>query len=259
MKLKFLSLFCLSLVVFMSCEDSASEEFDDANPDAVARLIETVAVVSAQDPSENTTITVNYDANNRVSSITDGVDSSIFVYSNNELSNISGQGDNLNIEELYESPYNAFETGEVTQYDDNGNPTTITFYETEYDWSSNTDIELEYTAEITYDANPNPYFYTMQAAGIIAVLDNVELNLSMNPTSAEVIQARLLLPLNNIVSISYKDENGELVFNLAADYVYNSDNYPVSGTVTGTSYDEDFDGQPETETSIYSAQYTYRN
>ncbi|MEH1007829.1 MULTISPECIES: hypothetical protein [unclassified Winogradskyella] len=259
MNLKFLPFFCIFLLVFTNCDDSTSDEFDDANPDAVARYIETIAIVSAQDADEDTTITVNYDANDRVSSITDGIDNSIFVYDNNELTNISGQGDNLNIEELYESPYDAFETGEVMQYDDNGNPTLIKFFEYEYDYLNDTEEMVEYTAEVEYDSNPNPYFYTLQAAGIISVLDNVELNLSMNPTSPELVQARLLFPLNNITGITYKDEDGVVVFDINADYVYNSDDYPISGTLTAVSYDENYEGEQETETSIYSSSYTYRD
>jgi hypothetical protein len=257
MKSKLFPFTFLLLIIFTSCNESASDDFDDANPDAVARYIETIDVVSAQDSQENTTITVNYDGNNRVSSITDGIDSSIFVYSNNNLTNISGQGDNLNIEELYESPYNAFETGEVNEYDNNGNPKNITFFELEYDYMNDVEIEVQYTAEITYDSNPNPYFYTLDAAGVISVLDNVTFHLTMNASSNQAVQARSLLPLNNITRIVYKDEEGEVVYNISADYVYNNVNYPVSGTVTGTSYDE-YEGEIETETGIFSVTYTYR-
>ncbi|WP_212745825.1 hypothetical protein [Winogradskyella algicola] len=248
----------LFLIALFGCSESASDEFDDANPDAVARYIETISVVSAQDASENTTVTVNYDANGRVSSVTDGVDTSLFVYSNGELSNITGQGDNLNVEELYESPYDAFETGIVNQYDSNGNPVNITFYEYEYDWQTDTEDQVEYTAQITYDSNPNPYFYTLDAAGIIDAMDQVDLNFSMNVSNPEIIQARALLPLNNVSSITYRDEDGNVVYEIEADYVYNSDDYPTSATVTGTSYDEDYDGNPVSETGVFSATYTYR-
>ena len=254
--------YCLFLLIFASCSDSASDDFDGANPDAEARYIKTIAIVSAQDGEDDTTITVNYDAADRVSSVTDGTESSLFVYSNSELTNVSGSGDNLNIEELYESPYNAFETGEVTEYDDNGNPKMITFYVYDYDYMTDEETEVEYTAEITYDANPNPYFYTLKAAGVIDVLDNVGLHLTFNSSSSEVVQARLLFPVNNITAIQYRDENGGLLFELDADYVYNSVNYPVSGTVTGTYYEEEYDGEEYTlytETSIYSANYTYRD
>ncbi|QNK76719.1 hypothetical protein H7F37_11355 [Winogradskyella sp. PAMC22761] len=248
----------LLLIAFMSCSDSTSDEFDGANPDAEAKYIKTITVLSAQE-GEEATVTVNYDANDRVSSISNGTDSSVFVYNNNELTNISGDGDNLNIEELYDSPYNAFEVGEVTSYDSNGNPKTIAFSQTEYDYENNIEEEVEYTAEITYDANPNPYFYTLEAAGIIDVLDNVDLHLTMNTSSDQVVQARLLFPLNNITGIQYKDENGVLIFELDADYVYNSADYPISGTVVGTDYYENYEGEIETETSIFSANYTYRD
>jgi len=258
MNLKLTHFYCLFLLIFANCSDSTSDDFDDANPDAEARYIETITIQSAQDNEEDTTITVNYDAADRVSSVTDGVESSLFVYNNSELTNVSGDGDNFNIEELYESPYNAFEVGEVTQYDDNGNPKMITFYEYEYDYITNTETEVEYTAEITYDANPNPYYYTLRAAGIIDVLDNVGLHLTINSSSSEVVQARLLFPVNNITDIDYRDEDGELVFALDADYVYNSANYPTSGTVSGTYYEE-YEGQVDTETSIYLANFTYRD
>ena len=258
MNFKSILFYSLFLIVFISCSDSTSDEFDGANPDAEAKYIETITVLSAQD-DEEATITVNYDANDRVSSISNGTDSSIFVYNDSELTNISGDGDNLNIEELYESPYNAFEVGEVTAYDNNGNPKTIAFSQTEYDYENDINVEVEYTAEITYDANPNPYFYTLEAAGIIDVLDNVDLHLTMNTSSDQVVQARLLFPLNNITRIQYKDENGGLVFEIDADYVYNSADYPISGTVVGTDYYENYGGEVQTETSIYSANYTYRD
>lgn len=257
MNSKFLPFVLLALICLTNCSESASDEFDDTNPNAVAKYIETVSVVSAQDPSENTTITVNYDANGRVSSVTDGVDSSLFAYSDGELSAISGQGDNLNVEELYDSPYDAFETGVVNQYDANGNPTNITFYEYQYNWQTNTEEQVPYTAEVSYDAKPNPYFYTLDAAGIIDALDQVSLDFTVNMASPEIIQARALLPLNNISGIVYKDDQGEVVYEIEADYIYNSDDYPTSATVTGTSYDT-YDDEEETEISIFSATYTYR-
>lgn len=256
---KFLSsISFLFLIVLFGCSDSSSDEFDEANPDAVARYIKTISVVSAQDSDENGTITVNYDANGRVSSITDGTEASLFVYNNGNLSNVSGGGDNFNIEELYQSPYNAFETGVVNQYDNNGNPTNITFYEMEYNFNTDDYTQVEYTAEVSYDSEPNPYFYTLDAAGVIDVLDQVDLDVTVNTSSPEIIQARALFPLNNISSISYRDQGGNLVYQINADYVYNADHYPTSGTVTAITYEE-YMGETETYTNIYSTAYTYRD
>ena len=253
MKLKFLSILCLVLIATTSCDDSTSNEFMDANPDAVARYIKTITIVSAQNNEEDTTITINYDANNRVSSITDGTETSLLVYENDQLANVTEGGETMNVEDLYESPYDAFETGEVINYDNNGNPQNLRFYETEYDWETNSDVTTEYRAEIIYDAKPNPYFYTLQAAGAIHVMDNVDLNFDMNGV-ADIVQARMLFPLNNITKINYRDLDGNLLSDVTADFVYNSDNYPTSATVTGVNYD-DIEGD---ETSIYSITYTYR-
>jgi hypothetical protein len=192
--LLFISLFTLSC-----SEDSATDEFNDANGNVQVKLIESISFVSAQDSQENKNILFSYTSNGLLNTITDGIETSIFVYdNNNDLSNITGEGDNLNIEELYESPYDAFETGEVIEYDDNGNPRKIEFYEEEYDSNSNSNITKVYTAEVSYDDTHNPYFYTLEAGGIIEVLDGVQLNFSMNPQIPEIVQARLLFPLNNL-------------------------------------------------------------
>ncbi len=259
MKNTFLRLAFLALVFLSSCSDSTSDEFNNINPEAVARYIETIAMVSAQDAQENTTITVNYDGNNRVTNVTDGTETGLLVYENDDLSNVSGQGESFDIEELYQSPYDAFEVGEVLEYDNSGNPVRIKFLEYAYDWETNTEVTLDYTAIVTYDSRPNPYFYTLQAAGVIEVLDGVDLNFGMAPNAAEIVQARMLFPLNNITRIQYNDENGDPVYDVSIDYVYNSDNYPTTATVTGTSYDEDFEGNPTTTEEFYSLTYTYRS
>ncbi|WP_040280626.1 hypothetical protein [Psychroserpens damuponensis] len=254
MKIKILTIAILSLMFFTNCSDSTSEEFNDNNPDAVARYITNIDVISAQDSNENTTITINYDSANRVTSISNGEDTSLLTYENGNLSNVTDQNENLSVEELYESPYDAFETGEVINYNSDGNPENLRFFETEYDWETDSEITTEYRAEIEYDNKPNPYFYTLQAAGAIAVLDNVELNFSADINAPEIVQARLLFPSKHIKKITYKDLDGNILFDVVADFVYNSDNYPTSGSITGTEYDSE-DGD---DVSVYSVAYTYQ-
>lgn len=255
MKFNFLSILTLALVLCTACEsDSTSDEFEDMNPDAVARLISQVAIVSAQNPADNTTITVNYDANNRVTSVTDGVETNVLAYENGDLANVSGPGETLTVQDLYDdSPYNVFEEGEVLNYDANNNPQTISIFETEYDWGTEMEVTTEYTATISYDDKPNPYFYTLQAAGVIEIMDNVELNFSSEMDAPELIQARLLFPSKNVSGLTITDEDGEVVVEVVGDYVYNSDNYPTSGTLTETTYD---DGLVD-EISVISVTYTY--
>ncbi len=251
MKLKLQITLLTVLAVFMSCsEDSATEEFNQANQNASVKLITNLSVVSAQDASENQSVTINYNGNNQVANITDGVETSILVYDNDNLTNVTGEGETLNVEELYESPYDAFETGEVLQYDSNMNPVSIRFLEEEFDFVANTMSVVEYFAEIEYDATPNPFFYTLEAAGIIDVLDNVDLNFSMDVQAPEIVQARLLLPTNNIKKITYKDEDLTPIYQIVANYVYDAQNYPSTGTVTSTDLEDD-------SISVYTTTFTY--
>jgi len=100
------------LIVACSSDDSATDEFNEANGNVQVKLIESISIVSAQDSQDNKNISFSYTSDGFLNTISDGIDTSIFVYDDNDdLSNITGGDDNLNIEELYESPYEAFETG----------------------------------------------------------------------------------------------------------------------------------------------------
>ncbi len=247
MKKKYLLLSIVATSIFASCSnDSVTEEFNNANGNTVEKFIERVEFTSAQDIEENETVTINYDTNNRVSSITDGYDTSFLVYEGDDLSTISGDGDPLDIDELYQSPYDVFETGDVQEYDNNGNPIIISvFNEDDY-----TGEVTEIIATISYDSKPNPYFHTLNAAGIIDVMDGVRFNFSMTPQSTEIIRARALFPLNNISGMVFKNPEGEIVSELKIDYAYDAQDYPTSATFTT---------EQDNETNIYAATYHYKN
>ncbi|GAA0713066.1 hypothetical protein GCM10009430_04280 [Aquimarina litoralis] len=232
-----LCLLGLISILITSCDsDSVSDAFDDANGNTVKKLIERVEFNPAQIEEEDQVFTVNYDANDRVTSASSGVGSVVLMHNNEELSTITGDGDPFSLSELYQDPYEAFETGDVLEYDASGNPISVSVLEDYYEYNQTTgeyeEITEEYIGTITYDAAPNPYFYTFEAAGLIKVLDKVQLNFSMMPQSPEIVQARALFPVNNIKSITYKDEDGEVVGELKIDYVYDADNYPTSATLT---------------------------
>ncbi len=264
MKRNIILILVLALLTCCS-ENSVTEEFNNANGDGSgnnggdnsggnvpSKLITKIIGTSVQDPSENITLFVSYDANDRVSSVSSGDEASVLVYNNGSLSTVTSSGGTpFNVEDLFASPYDAFEIGQVLQYDNNGNPINIAFIEEVYDSNSNSYITVQYTAEIFYDDEPNPYFYTLQAAGVIEVLDGVELNFSLNPTNPEIVQARALFPLNNINRIIYKDENSVVLFEILVDYVYNSVDHPITATVTATDVVENI-------ISVYTLAYTYR-
>ncbi|SEK88314.1 hypothetical protein SAMN04487910_1382 [Aquimarina amphilecti] len=248
-------LFLSAITIFASCDsDSVSDEFDNANGDAAKKLIESVEFNPAQIDEEDQVFTVNYDANNNVTSASSGAGTVGLVYENDGLSTVTGDGDPFSISELYQDPYDAFETGDVLEYDTSGNPISISVLEEYYEYNQATgeyeETIEEYIATITYDATPNPYFYTFEAAGLIEVLDRVQLNFSMMPQSSEIVRARALFPLNNIKSIVYKDEDGEVVGELKIEYVYDADNYPTSATLTVIDEDE--------LSSVYTMTYNYK-
>ena len=247
MKIKLTILLFSVLLMLGSCsKESASDEFEQANGKVAEKLITRMDVLSAQDPNENTSLFINYDSKNRVSSINNGTDSNILVYEDDQLVTISGGSEPFRTSELYQTPYDIFQFGEVVEYDSNKNPSIIRLLDEDYDGKIN-----EFKVDITYDPTPNPFFYTLKAAGIIDVLDGVQFNLSMSPQSPDLIQSRKLLPLNNIKQIVVTDvERGEINFQLVADYVYDEDDYPISATFTTLT--------PDSGTNIYLNKYTYK-
>lgn len=251
---KILLLPAIALTLITSCDDdSTSNEFDNANGGVAKKLIEKIEYDTAQIGQEDYIFTVNYDANNRVTSASNGIDTGVLVYDNNDLATVTGGTQPFSIDELYQSPYDVFEEGDVVSYDQSGNPSVITVIEYSYDYDPVTQLYIEtieeLTATISYDATPNPFFYTFEAAGLIAVMDRVQLNFSMLPQSPEIVKAKALFPVNNLKSITVKNESGDTVGELKIDYVYDAENYPTSATFTAIS---------EGETTIQTAKYFYK-
>jgi hypothetical protein len=235
-------------IINFSCEKSTSEEFDDVNGNVETKLMSSISVISAQSADENSNISFIYNSDNRLTAITNGDETTIFSYQDGNLSNVTGQGDSGNVEELYESPYDAFETGQVEEYDDNGNPSVFKFIEYIYNQSTFEEEMVYYTAEVTYDNKPNPFYKTAEAAGLIEVMDRVRLNFSLTPQPAEIVKAKALFPNNNTSQIVYKDENGEVVYIINLAYTYDGD-YPTSATVTSIS--------TEGSNSTYNTTFSY--
>lgn len=233
----------------VGCEKSTSDEFDDINGTIETKLMSSISVASAQNVEENTNIIFTYNTDNRLTTISDGSETTIFSYKDGSLSNVTGQGGNGNIEELYESPYDAFEQGLIDEYDDNGNPAVIKFVEYNYNQSTYEEELVYYTAEVSYDNKPNPFYKTAEAAGLIEVMDKVRLNFAMAPQPVEIKRAKALFPNNNPSQIIYKDENGEVLYSINLAYTYDGD-YPTSATVTSVSSEYG-------DTNTYNTTFSY--
>ncbi|MGB7394746.1 MAG: hypothetical protein WA913_10160 [Pricia sp.] len=249
-KPKYAFLASMALALGTSCDKSSSDEFQEVNGNTTVKLISSISLESEQEPDEDEKVEFFYDGEKRLSSVTDGSGTSEFTYDEQGLSGIAGDGDGegFNTEELFKSPYDAFETGDVVEYDDNKNPSKMVFFEEEYDIESDEFIQKQYTAELTYEDTPSVYFHTMEAAGMIDVLDKVQLNFAMQPQAQEIVKARALLPNNNISEITYKDEEGTVVSEITTDYSYDEDDYPTQVTVTSNT-----DG----EIYVYKLNYEY--
>jgi len=247
----FLIVFTISIVISCS-KESVSDDFEEVNGDVAVKLMESISVSDTEDSSENTTVTMYYTNDGKLNTISNGSETNVFVYDNdNKLTRITSDGDNLNMEELYESPYDAFDTGEVVEYDDNNNPKKIEFLIEEciddY-WCDEYEVKI-YTAELSYDDAHNPFYHTFSAGGIIDVLDNVELNFGSSQ-SPEIVKVKDLFPMNNLSQIIYKNEEGEPLVSLNINFSYDDENYPTSATITAVDIEE-------SEQSVSSVIFTY--
>ncbi|MFA5514350.1 MAG: hypothetical protein WDA17_05505 [Sphaerochaetaceae bacterium] len=229
----------LTMSVLFSCKKSTEDEFNGANGDVAQKYIKRFQVI--ENSKESTTFTINYGANNLVSSVSDGNASAFLNFDGaNNLTSVTGDEETLDVNELYQSPYDAFESGTVLKYDDKGNPVQISVFEDGYG-------SEVITGNILYDPNPNPFFYTLKAGGVIDMLDRVDLNFGYSNPS--IVKARMLLPYNSIKTMIFKDAAGITKYEVQIDYNYDADKYPTSATVTAMSQDG---------TSTITLLYTYK-
>lgn len=232
-KLKYVFAIGLGVALLTSCGSSASDDFEEINDGVVKKRLRTINGTNQDNESITTQFT--YDSNNKLISVsgTDGVETNIVNYNNDgntiKVTEGNNPSESLLIEKLYESPYNIYETGEVLEYDSNKNPSKVLYRQEVYDWNTDSYIVENYTAEMFYDKNPNLYFSTLDAAGVIEILDRVDVSFGINPQASEVIKARTLLPLNNLVKVIYKDADNKIKGTLTIDYTYDKDGYPITG------------------------------
>ncbi|CAG2534723.1 hypothetical protein MAR621_00546 [Maribacter dokdonensis] len=247
--IKHLLLFSSVAILNFSCDDSTSDEFEEVNGKVETKLISSIDVASAENSDDSSSIIFSYNSELQLNSIFDGTETTNFIYEDGNLANVSGNVDNGNVEELYESPYDAFETGQVEEYDENGNPSVIKFIEYDYDYMTGEEEVVYYTAEISYDDKPNPFYKTAEAAGLIDVMDQIRLNFAAAPQAEEIVRAKALFPNNNPSQVLYKNEEGEIEYTINMSYTYDGD-YPTTATVSTVSEHSD-------ENETYVTTFTY--
>jgi len=215
----------ISLGLFAISCSSDDDGFADANGNVAKKYI---TKMTSSGEGQTNISTVVYNTEGKVISASDGEKTKHFSYDNNgNLSKISGGGSSLLMSEVFNTIYEGYNIGDVLQYDSKGNPSIIELYEDDY-WSGE---RIVHTATISYDDKPFAFYYTLDAAGIIEVLNNTRLNFSDIMATPEIIMAKLLLPVNNPYKAIVKDENNQEILSVDVSYNYGEDKYPNSATV----------------------------
>ena len=106
------------------------------------------------------------------------------------------------------------------------------------------------TAIITYDNAPNPYFYTLDAAGLIDAMNLIDVSFSLNALPEELVKFRNLFPNNNPSRIVGINEEGDTTAVVDISYNYDEDNYPTSSNTVVNDIKHD-------ETQTFVTTYTY--
>ena len=239
---KQITLLLLAISCFTISCSSEEDGFDEANQNAAKKYVKKIITTGE---GESNLSEISYDSQGRVTSATSDNETKYFSYSDDEdggLNKVSGGGENLMTNEIISEIKDAYEIGEVLQYDKNGNPTVLELYEEDYEGNQTTN-----TATITYDDKPFMFYYTLDAAGIIDVLYDVRLQFY---APEEIIIAKKLLPVNNPVRAIIKDDSNQEIGSISLDYNYDEDNYPETTTVISI----DDEGYVES----YDVVYQYR-
>ncbi len=232
-----LAISCLTI----SCS-SEDDGFDDANQDAAKKYVKRIITTGE---GESNVSEINYDSQGRVTSATSDNQSRFFSYNDEGdggLKKVSGDGDNIITNEIISEIQEAYEIGDVLQYDERGNPTVLELYDEDYDGNQITNI-----ATIAYDDKPFTFYYTLDAAGIIDVLYDVRLQFY---APEEIVMAKKLLPVNNPVRAVIKNESNQEISTISVNYNYDSEGYPETTSVISI----DDEGYAES----YSVVYEYR-
>ena len=236
---KQITLMLLTISCFTISCSSEDDGFEEANQNAAKKYVKKIITTGE---GESNISEISYDSQGRVTSATSDKESKYFSYNDDgdgSLNKVSGGGDNIMTNEIISEIQEAYEIGDVLQYDKNGNPTVLELYDEDYDGN-----QITNTATIIYDDKPFTFYYTLEAAGIIDVLYDVRLQFY---APEEIIMAKKLLPVNNPVSAIIKDESNQEIASITIDYDYDEENYPETTSVI--SIDED--GYVESYNVIY--------
>lgn len=211
----------LAICCFTISCSSDEDGFDDANGDAAKKYLKKIIT---EGNGQTAIFEVDYDSKGKVTTASSDGESKYFSYDDDGgLKKVSGGGDNVMTSEVIGEIQDAYEIGDVLQYDEKGNPTVLELYDEDYNGN-----QIINTAKLTYDNKPFTFYHTLDAAGVIDVLYDVRLQFY---APEEIIMAKKLLPVNNPVEAIIKDNSNQEIGTISVDYNYDEDNYPKTATV----------------------------
>lgn len=237
-KIIFSALAALAFVGVSSCSSDDNSTPTTTEPNKVIKNIEKIDVVVYEDgdKEEDKTFNLSYAADGKLTSIEyikrkkggsifENSKGDIAYGSNKKVEKITTPKEVILIKDLLVYQNSAYKYGKVLKYDNKKNPSEILAY--------NKEIE-EYVIKITYDDKPFFGFHTLRAAGVIDLLDGVELNLASPSVPAELKMAKELLPNNNPIAYTYTNKDGIVLDDLKITYSYDENNYPTKTVLKGT-------------------------
>lgn len=199
------------VIMFLSCDDSLDEVYQDANAIVRSKLINSITEINSEE--KPTTYNFKYDEKNRLLSFSNESEETTLEYSKQgELTNSKEVIENIfYIDNILQIPY-PDESIEmyIVQKNEQGDPTLIKMYLTNKKGETR-----PVSVEITYDPVPNIYRPYLVAGGILAAADKEE------PTAGRMLYFTSdYVPKYNLSSITYinKDAKEEHIFFLTNEY-----------------------------------------
>ena len=110
------------------------------------------------------------------------------------------------------------------------------------------------TATISYDDKPNFFFATLESAGIVEILDALDVSFAPNlQATPEIVKARELMPMNNIVRVEFDiDGSATQSAEINVTYEYDADGYPSKATLV---LRDEYEGEINEVTEAISVSY----
>lgn len=241
-----------TMTLFSSCSESTvTDDFENANGTVTKKYIESIQYLNDEDQNP---IEMTYNEDGSLKQVSDGTETTTLIYEDQSLVESDGVLP-ISVTSVVAAPID-FENANVLEYDDNGNPIVLEILESYEDYVDGEEVIVEtvVTATISYDDKPNFFFATLEAAGIVEMLDALDISFSPSlQATPEIVKARELMPMNNIVRVEFDfDGSATQSAEINVTYEYDADGYPSKATLV---LRDEYEGEINEVTEAISISY----